>query len=73
MALKVRTVGGEGKSAREALRALASGLKNEEVDEDQVLVIHIVRSAIRALGDHPGYEGFLATVTSAPAPHQGSV
>ena len=64
MSLRVRTVGGEGKSAKDALRALASALKNEEVDEDKVLVIHVERGMVKALGDSPGYSGFLALVVS---------
>jgi hypothetical protein len=66
MTLKVRTSGGEGKSARDALRALATALKNEEVDEDGTLVIRVQRARVKALGDSPGYDGFLAEVTSAP-------
>lgn len=61
-----RTAGGEGKSARDALRALASSLKNEEVDEDGTVVVHLARGRVRPLGDRPGYDGFLAVVVSRP-------
>ena len=43
MALRFRSVGGEGKSARDALRALANIRKNEEVDEDGTLVVQVAR------------------------------
>ena len=66
MALRFRSVGGEGKSARDALRALANILKNEEVDEDGTLVVQVARGRVHALGDHPGYDGFVATVVSSP-------
>jgi len=66
VALLRRTIGGEGKSARDALLALAHSLKNEEVDEDGTLVVHIARGRVRPLGDRPGYDGFLAVVASRP-------
>ena len=66
MTLRVRTMGGEGKSAKDALRALANALKNEEVDEDGTLVINLARGRVKALGDSSGYDGFVAMVTSAP-------
>ena len=62
--LRVRTAGGEGKTAKAALKGLCSSLKDEEVDEDKVLVIHLTRGSVASLGDSKAYEGFVAKVVS---------
>lgn len=62
--LRVRTAGGEGKTAKAALKGLCSSLKDEEVDEDKVLVIHLTRGRVESLGNSKAYDGFVARVVS---------
>lgn len=66
MKLKFRTTGGEGETARDALEALAHGLRDREIDDaGGKITIEIKRATIRSLGDETSYEGFEAVVVAS--------
>ena len=57
--MKIKSLGGEGATARDAVEALVFGLKDEQVGEG--LTITVKPARIRAFGDDPEYDGFEAS------------
>lgn len=58
--MRITAIGGEGKTAKDALKALAFSLKDSYVDANEKVTVTIERATISGFGDEPSYEGFEA-------------
>lgn len=59
--MEIKSIGGEGKTAKDALKALAFSLKDIYVDVNGEVTITVRRATINNFGDSLSYEGFEAT------------